>query len=62
MKFKSHFYFEEKDRVAEAAKELEPLPEAKITFFINGESQGVAFTDIFAVRPKEKVVISQQVN
>ncbi len=49
VKVKSHFYFEEKDRVAEATKALQPLPGAKITFFKNGESMGVAFTDIYAV-------------
>jgi hypothetical protein len=49
VKFKSHFYFEEKDRVTEATKALEPLPGAKITFFKNGECLGEAFTDIFAV-------------
>ena len=49
MKFKSHFYFEEKDRVTEAEKALEPLPGSKITFFKNGECLGTAFTDVFAV-------------
>ena len=48
VKFKSHFYFEEKDRVTEAEKALEPLPGSKITFFKNGECLGTAFTDIFA--------------
>lgn len=47
VKFKSHFYFEEKDRTTEAAKALQPLPGSKVEFFKNGQSLGVAFTDIY---------------
>lgn len=47
IKFKSHFYFEEKDGIKEAQKTLKPLPGASITFFKNGESLGQAFTDIY---------------
>ncbi len=49
MKFKSHLYFEEKDRLQETTKSLKTLPGAKITFFKNGESLGEAFTEIYLV-------------
>lgn len=48
VKFKSHLYYEDKDKVQETLKNLKPLPGSKITFFKNGESQGIAFTDIYA--------------
>lgn len=48
VKFKSHLYYEDKDKVAETLKRLRPLPGSKIGFFKNGVHQGVAFTDIFA--------------
>ncbi|XP_039297627.1 set1/Ash2 histone methyltransferase complex subunit ASH2 isoform X2 [Nilaparvata lugens] len=48
VKFKSHLYYEEKDRVTECLKNLKPLPGSKIIFFINGEYQGEAFVDIYA--------------
>ena len=47
IKFKSHFYFEEKDGVKEAAKNLKVQQGTKITFFKNGECLGTAFSDIF---------------
>jgi Set1/Ash2 histone methyltransferase complex subunit ASH2 len=50
VKFKSHLYFEEKDRLTEALKSLKTLPRSKITFFKNGVSLGTAFTDLYMVR------------
>ncbi|XP_024082819.1 set1/Ash2 histone methyltransferase complex subunit ASH2 isoform X1 [Cimex lectularius] len=47
VKFKSHLYYEEKDRVAEFLKKLKTLPGSKIMFFKNGVCQGTAFTDIY---------------
>jgi len=49
VKFKSHLYFEEKDRLQECLKSLKTLPGSKITFFKNGESLGEAFSDIYMV-------------
>ena len=49
IKFKSHLYFEEKDRLQENLKNLKPLPGSKITFYKNGEPLGEAFTDIYRV-------------
>uniref|UniRef100_A0A146KS09 Set1/Ash2 histone methyltransferase complex subunit ASH2 n=1 Tax=Lygus hesperus TaxID=30085 RepID=A0A146KS09_LYGHE len=48
VKFKSHLYYEEKDRVAESLKRLSVLPSSKIYFFKNGVCQGEAFQDIYA--------------
>ncbi|XP_046392588.1 set1/Ash2 histone methyltransferase complex subunit ASH2 isoform X1 [Ischnura elegans] len=47
VKFKSHLYYEEKDAVAESLKSLRTLSKSSITFFRNGECQGVAFEDIY---------------
>jgi len=47
LKFKSHLYFEEKDREKENLEQLKPLPGSKITFFKNGESLGEAFSNIY---------------
>lgn len=47
VKFKSHLYYEEKDKVTETLKSLKVLPESKIYFFKNGISQGEAFTDVY---------------
>lgn len=47
MKFKSHLYYEDKDRVSETLKNLTPVPGSKVIFFKNGESQGEAFVDIY---------------
>ncbi|CAH1407698.1 unnamed protein product [Nezara viridula] len=47
VKFKSHLYYEEKDRVAEFLKNLTVLPGSKIVFFKNGVCQGDAFLDIY---------------
>lgn len=46
VKFKSHLYYEDKDKVAEALKGLQTVPNSKIVFFKNGKSQGVAFENI----------------
>ncbi|XP_046668089.1 set1/Ash2 histone methyltransferase complex subunit ASH2 isoform X1 [Homalodisca vitripennis] len=48
VKFKSHLYYEEKDRVTESLKSLRQLSGSKLVFFKNGECQGVAFVDIYA--------------
>jgi len=48
IKFKSHLYYEEKDNQQENLKSLKPLVGSKISYFLNGKSLGVAFTDIFA--------------
>ncbi|XP_067009311.1 set1/Ash2 histone methyltransferase complex subunit ASH2 isoform X2 [Anabrus simplex] len=47
VKFKSHLYYEEKDRVTESLKNLKVLPDSKLVFFKNGVCQGVAFVDIY---------------
>jgi Set1/Ash2 histone methyltransferase complex subunit ASH2 len=47
VKFKSHLYYEDKDKVPEAIKSLKPLPGSKLVFFKNGVCQGVAFKDIY---------------
>ncbi|CAD7084297.1 unnamed protein product [Hermetia illucens] len=47
VKFKSHLYYEEKDKVQETLKALKPLKGSKIIYLKNGESQGEAFTDIY---------------
>ncbi|XP_068702334.1 set1/Ash2 histone methyltransferase complex subunit ASH2-like isoform X1 [Montipora foliosa] len=47
IKFKSHLYFEEKDLVDKAEKNLKPLPESQIKFYKNGICQGVAWQDIY---------------
>ncbi|XP_063703607.1 set1/Ash2 histone methyltransferase complex subunit ASH2 [Culicoides brevitarsis] len=48
VKFKSHLYYEDKDKVNEALKSLKTLPGSKILFFKNGKCEGVAFQDIYA--------------
>jgi Set1/Ash2 histone methyltransferase complex subunit ASH2 len=47
VKFKSHLYYEEKDEVQDALKQLRPLKGSKLHFFRNGVNQGVAFNDIY---------------
>ena len=52
MKFKSHLYYEDRDEVQEALRNLKPLLGAKIDFFKNGVHQGRIFmqeviTDLF---------------
>jgi Set1/Ash2 histone methyltransferase complex subunit ASH2 len=48
VKFKSHLYYEDKDKVSDTLKNLKVLPLSKIYFFKNGECQGVAFEEIYA--------------
>ncbi|KAL9899009.1 set1/Ash2 histone methyltransferase complex subunit ash2 isoform 1-T1 [Glossina fuscipes fuscipes] len=48
VKFKSHLYYEDKDNVQETSDNLNVLRGSKIEFFKNGQSQGIAFTDIYA--------------
>ncbi|KAL5284524.1 ASH2L family protein [Megaselia abdita] len=47
VKFKSHLYYEDKDKVQETLKTLKVKEKSKISFFKNGQFQGVAFTDIY---------------
>lgn len=48
VKFKSHLYYEDKDKVNETLKNMHILSGSRIEFFKNGQSQGVAFEDIYA--------------
>ncbi|KAG8441202.1 hypothetical protein GDO86_006810 [Hymenochirus boettgeri] len=47
IKFKSYLYFEEKDFVDKAEKNLKQTPGSEIVFYKNGVNQGVAYNDIF---------------
>ncbi|CAL1568030.1 unnamed protein product [Knipowitschia caucasica] len=47
IKFKSYLYFEEKDYVDKAEKNLKATKPSKIIFYKNGTSQGVAFENLF---------------
>ncbi|XP_064537332.1 set1/Ash2 histone methyltransferase complex subunit ASH2 isoform X1 [Drosophila montana] len=47
VKFKSHLYYEDKDKITETLKNLHILQGSRIEFFKNGQSQGVAFEDIY---------------
>ncbi|XP_065344376.1 set1/Ash2 histone methyltransferase complex subunit ASH2 [Cloeon dipterum] len=47
VKFKSHLYYEDKDKVPEAIKALKPLSGSKLVFFKNGVCQGVAYKDVY---------------
>ncbi|XP_069680550.1 set1/Ash2 histone methyltransferase complex subunit ASH2 [Periplaneta americana] len=47
VKFKSHLYYEEKDRVSESLKALKILPGSQLIFYKNGVYQGVAFNDVY---------------
>ncbi|XP_037951239.1 set1/Ash2 histone methyltransferase complex subunit ASH2 isoform X2 [Teleopsis dalmanni] len=48
VKFKSHLYYEDKDKLPETLKSLRVLPNSKIEYFKNGQSQGEAFVDIYS--------------
>ncbi|KFD56916.1 hypothetical protein M514_02173 [Trichuris suis] len=50
IKFKSCCYFEEKDDPVRTQKTQKPLKGSKIVYYINGVSQGVAFSDIYDAR------------
>lgn len=47
IKFKSHLYFEEKDHVDKAEKNLKPVPGSQVKFYKNGVCQGVAWQEIY---------------
>ncbi|CAH2070954.1 unnamed protein product, partial [Iphiclides podalirius] len=47
VKFKSHLYYEDKDKVQESLSSLRPLPSSRMLFFRNGECQGEAFRDVY---------------
>jgi len=47
IKFKSYFYYEEKEELQEHLKALKPLTGSKITYYLNGKSLGTAFTDLY---------------
>lgn len=46
VKFKSHLYYEDKDKVSDTLKNLKVHPKSKIYFFKNGKCQGLAFENI----------------
>ena len=48
VKFKSHLYYEDRDDMQEAIRNLKPLPQSRIDFFKNGVHQGTGFRDIYA--------------
>lgn len=48
VKFKSHLYYEDKDKVSDSLKNLKIHPRSKISFFKNGKCQGVAFENIYS--------------
>ncbi|KAM4035710.1 set1/Ash2 histone methyltransferase complex subunit ASH2 isoform 2-T2 [Anomaloglossus baeobatrachus] len=47
IKFKSYLYFEEKDFVDKAEKNLKQAQGSEIVFYKNGANQGVAYKDVF---------------
>ncbi|KAM5172737.1 set1/Ash2 histone methyltransferase complex subunit ASH2 [Mantella aurantiaca] len=47
IKFKSYLYFEEKDFVDKAEKNLKQTPGSEIVFYKNGVNQGVAYKEVF---------------
>nr|CAD2162342.1 unnamed protein product [Meloidogyne enterolobii] len=47
IKFKQNYFFEEKEEIQQEIQKLQPLPNSKIEFFLNGQSCGVAFQNIF---------------
>ncbi|XP_038641186.1 set1/Ash2 histone methyltransferase complex subunit ASH2 isoform X3 [Scyliorhinus canicula] len=48
IKFKSYLYFEEKDFVDKAEKNLKPAAGSKMIFYKNGDSEGTAYEDVYA--------------
>lgn len=48
VKFKSHLYYEDKDKISDTLKNLKVHNGSKIYFFKNGECQGVAFENIYS--------------
>ncbi|XP_071953377.1 set1/Ash2 histone methyltransferase complex subunit ASH2-like isoform X2 [Antedon mediterranea] len=47
IKFKSHFYFEEKDAIQEAEQRLQKSEGSQVIFYKNGVCQGVAYEDVY---------------
>ncbi|KAL4240199.1 Set1/Ash2 histone methyltransferase complex subunit ASH2 [Mactra antiquata] len=47
VKFKNHLYYEEKDHTADAERNLKQAPTSKISFYLNGKCQGMAYEDIY---------------
>ncbi|CAK5041790.1 unnamed protein product [Meloidogyne enterolobii] len=47
IKFKQNYFFEEKEEIQQEIQKLQLLPNSKIEFFLNGQSCGVAFQNIF---------------
>uniref|UniRef100_A0A915JYB9 SPRY domain-containing protein n=1 Tax=Romanomermis culicivorax TaxID=13658 RepID=A0A915JYB9_ROMCU len=47
IKFKNYFYYEEKDEVQQALKNLKILKGSKIVLYKNGVNRGVAFNDLY---------------
>lgn len=47
IKFKAYLYFEEKDEPAKMAKQLQVLPNSRISFFKNGNHLGTAFENVY---------------
>lgn len=48
VKFKSHLYYEDRDELPDAIRNLQPLPKSTIRFFKNGVLQGTGFQDIYS--------------
>lgn len=48
VKFKSYFYFEQKDEVQKVSKSLRPLIGSRMVCFRNGEEAGTMFSDVNA--------------
>ncbi|XP_017849432.1 set1/Ash2 histone methyltransferase complex subunit ASH2 isoform X2 [Drosophila busckii] len=48
VKFKSHLYYEDKDKISETIKNMRILLGSRIEFFKNGLSKGVAFEEIYS--------------
>jgi len=48
VKFKSHLYYEDRDELPDAIRNLQPLPKSTVRFFKNGVLQGTGFQDIYS--------------
>ena len=48
VKFKSYFYFEQKDEVQKVSKSLRPLLGSRLVCYRNGEETGTMFIDVNA--------------
>jgi len=47
LNFKGHIFFEEKEEIEQAEKQLKPLPGSKIVFYKNGKCCGTAYENIY---------------